>query len=105
MFIKYSGREASWTTYIDPFDISLWITLVFLLSFIITLLSATYFLGPEKRDNPDSFTLSNSVVIVLGSQVFQGSWLDPKSASAKLTFFISFIFGVLLYTSYSAKFI
>ena len=105
MFIKYPGREASWTTYIDPFDVSLWFSVLLLLCFLATLLSSTYYLGPEQHHNPGSFTLSNSIVVVLGSQVFQGSWLDPKHASAKITFLVSFVFGVLLYTSYSAKLI
>ena len=105
MFIKYPGREASWTTYIDPFDGSLWISVFFLMSFIICLLSATYYLGPERKENPDSFTLSNTAIVVLGSQIFQGSWLDPKCISSKMIFFISFLFGVTLYASYSAKLI
>ena len=100
MFIKYPGREASWTTYIDPFDVSLWLSVLVLLCFLITLLSATYYLGPEHHENPYSFTFSNSVVTVLGSQLFQGSWLDPKFASAKITFLVSFVFGLRLYRSY-----
>ena len=105
MFIKYPGREASWTTFTHPFAGSLWASVFGLIFSLTCLLSATYYLGPEKQENPDSFNFSNAVLVVLGSQIFQGSWLDPKCLSSKIIFFISFIFGVILYTSYSAELI
>ena len=101
MFIKYPGREASWMTYINPFNFLLWISLIFFLSLVVLLLSLTYYLGPEK----EPFNLLNSSLIIWGSQIAQGSWLDPKCFSSKIIFFISFTFGVILYTSHSAKLI
>ena len=105
MFIKYPGREASWTTYIEPFDFNLWVSLFFLLLFMIVCLALTYSLGPEKDLNPDSFQFLNSFIVICGSQVGQGSWLDPKSLSSKIVFLTSFLFGVILITSFSAKLI
>ena len=101
MFIKYPGREASWTTYISPFHNSLWISLFIFLPFVVLLLSSTYYFGPEQ----EPFTFQNTCLIIWGSQFAQGSWLDPKCISSKIIFFTSFIFGVVLYTSYSAKLI
>ena len=80
-------------------------SLLALLSLIIILLSATYYLGPEGQDNNDSFSLSNSALIVLGSQLYQGSWIDPKYASSRIILLSSFIFCVLIYASYTAELI
>ena len=102
MFIKSPTREASWTTYVQPFDITLWFALLLLLIFMMLCLSATYMLGPEKYLNPDSFSLINSFILIWGSQIGQGSWLDPKSFASKIIFFISFLLGVCLVASYSA---
>ena len=102
MFIKSPTREASWTTYVQPFDTTLWLSLLLLLVFMMLCLSATYLLGPEKHLNPDSFSLINSFILVWGSQIGQGSWIDPKSFASKIIFFISFLLGVCLVASYSA---
>ena len=69
---------------------------------MVLVLSSTYYLGPEQQHNPGSFTLSNSIVVVVGSQLSQGSWLDPKHASVRLVFLICLVLGVVLLTSYSA---
>ena len=105
MFIKYPGREASWTTYIEPFDFYLWVSLFFLLALMTFCLASTYLFGPERNLNPDSFHFQNSILVICGSQVGQGSWLDPKSLSSKLVFLTSFLFGVIIITSFSAKLI
>ena len=105
MFIKYPGREASWTTFIDPFDISLWGSLLATLCLLYFLLSVSYYFGPEKKNNPQTFTLVNNGLIVFASQLCQGCSIDPKSASTKLVFLLCYIFGILLYTGYTAKLI
>ena len=71
MFIKSPTREASWTTYVQPFDITLWFALLLLLIFMMLCLSATYMFGPEKYLNPDSFSLINSFILIWGSQIGQ----------------------------------
>ena len=105
MFLKYPGIEANWATYVNPFHSTLWISLLSLLSLITMLLSATYYIGPERQDNRESFSISNSALIVLGSQICQGSWIDPKYASSRIIVLVSFSFGILLYTSYTAELI
>ena len=105
MFIKYPGREASWTTYVQSFDVSLWVALIFLLVLMVFCLSSTYLIGPEMKRNPNSFDFWTTMIIIFGSQVCQGSSLDPKSLLSKIVFFISFLFGLIIYTSFSAKLI
>ena len=105
MFIKYPGRGTSWTTFIEPFDLYLWLSVICLILLIIMCLFATYCVGVEQKINPGSFVLMNSFVTIWGSQIAQGSHLQPKSISTKLVFCTSFLLGVILLASYSAKLI
>ena len=105
MFIKYPGREPSWTTFIEPFHFSLWFSLFGLIMIIQFALLATYYLGVEKILNPNSFTIKNALFTVWGSCMYQGSAFDPKSLASKIVFWINFTFGVVLVTSYSAQLI
>ena len=73
IFIKNRNKAESWTTYVDPFEFSVWIAFVAMLSLVIILLSFTYHFGPEKYLNPNSFTIQNTWLIILGSQLIQGS--------------------------------
>ena len=105
MFIKYPGREPSWTTFIEPFHFSLWISLfgaIFILQFALLI---TYYVGVEKSLNPESFTMRNALFTVWGSVILQGSIFDPKSFASKIIFWMNFMFGVILVTSYSAQLI
>ena len=45
------------------------------------------------------------MLIIWGSWMSQGSWLDPKSFPSRIIFFISFLCGITIYTAYSAKLI
>ena len=105
MFIQYPGREVSWTTYVDSFDVHLWVALFLLLVLMVFCLSFTYLVGPKRQLNPNSFDFWISTMVIWAAQVGQGSWLDPKSLSSKIVFLISFLFGVVLVTSFSAKLI
>ena len=69
------------------------------------MLTLAYQLGQEKRMNPGSFLLKNSFLIVWGSWLAQGSWLEPKTISTKLIILLSFLVGITIYTAYSAKLI
>ena len=53
MFIRSPKREASWTTYIQPFHSTLWLALFILGVIIAFCLSATYVFGLEKKLNPN----------------------------------------------------
>ena len=103
MLIKNPKHVVSWTTYVKPFNIYLWICTLVLLFLIVTALAMTYIIGPEKDLNPGSFNLPNSFTIVIGSQAGQGSWLDPKTLSTRIVFLTSFLFAVILITSFSAN--
>ena len=105
MFIKYPGREPSWTTFIEPFHFSLWFSLFGLIIILQLTLLSTYYLGVEKTLNPDSFTIKNALFTVWGSCIYQGSTFDPKSLASKIVFWINFVFGVVVVTSYSAQLI
>ena len=104
-FVQFPGLEVSWFTFLEPFSTTLWIALSFLLLTFSTLLTFAYFLGREKRQSPGSFTPLNSWLMIWGSWMAQGSWLEPKSIPIRIIFFLSFIVGITIYTAYSAKLI
>ena len=103
IFIKDPNKVISWTTYIKPFDVYVWICIFILLLLMVICLYITYIFGPERNLNPSSFEFQNSFTIIFGSLVGQGSWLDPKSMSTKIVLLTSFLFAVILITSFSAK--
>ena len=105
MFIKYPGRGISWTTFIEPFDIYLWVMILCFIILLTLSLLSTYVLGVEKKINTDNFSLTNSFITIWGSQIAQGSHLQPKTASTRIVFCTSFVLGVILLASYSAKLI
>ena len=104
-YIKFPGPEISWLTFILPFSENLWLGLLVLFFTLAALLAASYKLGPEKNLNPKSFLPGSTMVVVWGSWMSQGSWLDPKSIGSRIIFLASFFCGVLIYTAYSAKLI
>ena len=105
MLIKYPARVSSWTTYLDPFDTYLWVSLFMLLFLMASSLFFTYLFGQEQKLNPESFNMMNLILIIHGSQVSQGSWIDPKSISSQIVILSSFLFGVILVTNFPAKLI
>ena len=103
MFIKYPERESSWTTFIEPFDLYLWLSLLGLLFLLSFTLSVTYHLGPEKKYNSESFTFSFNFFVALTAQMGQGSSIEPKSFSTRMVFISIFFLSVIVITSYSSK--
>ena len=103
IIIKDPNKVISWTTYIQPFDVHVLICIFILLLLIVICLNMTYIFGPERNLNPGSFVFQNSFIVIIGSLVGQGSWLDPKSMSTKIVLLTSFLFAVILITSFSAK--
>ena len=103
MFIKYPQRANSWTTFIEPFDLYLWVSLLGLLFLLTFALSVTYHLGPEKKYNPGSFTFSFNFFMALTAQMGQGSSIEPKSFSTRMVFITIFFLSVIVITSYSSK--
>ena len=104
-YIKFPGQEINWLTFLLPFSDSLWLGLLGLFFTLAAFLAAFYKLGPEKKLNPNSFVPGSTLVVVWGSWIAQGSWLDPKSIASRIVFLVSFFCGVLIYTAYSAKLI
>ena len=104
-FIKFPGLEINWFTFLEPFSASLWMAFLFLLLTISTLITLAYLLGQEKRISPGSFSPLNSWLVIWGSWMAQGSWLEPKSIPTRIIFLLSFLFGITIYTAYSAKLI
>jgi hypothetical protein len=102
MYIKTPEREASWSTFLHPFHKNVWGALLLLILSIIGSFYASYYIGIEKRWNTDSFTLSETPLVVLGSLIGQGSFLEPKSLSSKIVFMVSFLLGVLTISSFNA---
>ena len=45
-YVNFPRREASWTTFIDPFHGYVWISLLFLLLAVTLSFYASYYLGP-----------------------------------------------------------
>ena len=102
IFIKFPKRKASWTTFLDPFHIQVWLAWILLLIVIILSFFASYHLGPERIINRDFFTFSQAPFIVLCSSLGQGSSLEPKSMSSKIIFILSFFLGVMVLASLNA---
>ena len=102
IFIKYPEREDNWTPFMEPFHPFVWFCLFLVLLTLITSLVASYTFGTEKSINHGSFTLSNTPIIVWGSFLSQGSYLDPKSCASKTIFLISLLVGVLAVASFNA---
>ena len=102
LYVKFPSREASWTTFLDPFHIHVWVSLVFLLFILIVSFYASYYLGPEKFLNRNSFTFSQTPFVVWCSMIAQGTSLDPKSTSAKIIFLLCFLLGLLVISSFNA---
>ena len=92
-------------TFLQPFTLELWLSLAGLFLTISAFLMASYFLGTEQFFRPSSFLPGPSLLIIWGSWMSQGSWLDPKSFPSRMIFFISFLCGITIYTAYSAKLI
>ena len=105
MFIKYPERESSCTTYIQPFDPTLWLAPFILLLLLASVLSVTYHLGQEKIVNKGSFTFSNSLLTVFGAQMGIGSSTEPKTLTTKAVFLLVFLLSIFVLTCYSAKMI
>ena len=92
-------------TFLQPFTPELWLSLAGLFLAISAFLMASYFFGTEQFIRPSSFLPGPSMLIIWGSWMSQGSWLDPKSFPSRIIFFISFLCGITIYTAYSAKLI
>ena len=72
---------------------------------LASLLTVSFLFGDEKYQNPESFSPGSSVLIIWGSWLVQGSSLDPKSIPSRSILLLSFFFGLIIYTAYSAKLI
>ena len=59
--------------------------------------------GPEKRINEDSFNLSNAPLAVCGTLIGQGSFLDPKSISARIIILLGLLLGIITVFSFSGS--
>ena len=101
-YVKFPRREASWTTFIDPFHGYVWISLLFLLLAVTLSFYASYYLGPEKVINKHSFTFSHAPFVVWCSMIAQGTSLEPKSTSTKIIFLLCFLLGLMVVSSFNA---
>ena len=102
VFIKRPKREASWTTFLEPFNTQVWITWLFLLFTIVVAFCCTFKLGPENCFTQGELNSYQAPLIVLSSSLAQGSFLEPKSTSAKILFIFSFFLGVIILISFNA---
>ena len=103
IFIKYPQREASWTTFIGTFHPHVWLSLFILVVLLVICLYISHVFGPEKRMNEDSFNLSNAPIVVCGTLIGQGSFLDPKSISARIIILIGLLLGIITLFSFSGS--
>ena len=88
-------------TFVQPFSFNLWIALGGFLLVVSSLLTVSFLFGPEKFKN----TPGSSAITIWGSWLVQGSSLDPKSIPSRIILLVSFLFGLTIYTAYSAKLI
>ena len=103
IFIKYPQREASWTTFIETFHTHVWLCLFLLVLLLMMCLYISHIFGPEKMINEESFTLSNTPIAVCGTLIGQGSFLEPKSISARIIILIGLLLGIITLFSFSGS--
>ena len=102
LFVKFPKRDASWTTFLDPFTPVVWSALFLLFVTLSFALSITYKFGQEHSINQDSFTFWNAPLVVWSSFVAQGSPVEPKTTSTKIVFLIAFLLGLINLSSFNA---
>lgn len=91
-----------------PFEKIVWIT-CFMLTVISTLILHVIFnwesknleTVPEKRTNKPNFF--DVIIIQAGGICQQGSEIEPLSLAGRITYFITFLVFMFLYTAYSAN--
>ena len=99
-FIKFPEQETNWLSFLMPFSDHLWISLVIMFVAVSSFFLVLKFFGQEK-----DFTLGNLLLLVWGSWLCQGTWINPKAISSRIAILASFAFGIFIYTAYNAKLI
>ena len=74
IFVKYPKKEASWTTYLNPFSLKVWLSI----AGTIALLQAAAFLTvcittKKHSEDKEGMKFGESLIIIWGSMTQQGT--------------------------------
>ena len=58
---------------------------------------------PEKKGDEESFTISNTSLVVLGTLIGQGSFIIPKTIPAKIIILTGLFLGIITLSSFSGS--
>ena len=73
IFIKYPKKEASWTTYIEPLSIHLWLAIAGMICLIQAAAYLTVYIAARKKSGDESLRFGENLVIIWGSITQQGA--------------------------------
>ena len=102
-FVKYPERDARWTTFLETFHIEVWLCLAMLVLLLMACLYISHVFRPEKKDEEESFTISNTSLVVCGTLIGQGSFIDPKPISARIIIMTGLFLGIITLFSFSGS--
>ena len=77
-FIKYPEREAGWTTFLETFNLDVWLSLVLLALLMMVCLYVTHLVRPRRMIKEESFNCSNTPLVVCETVLGQGPDGEPK---------------------------
>ena len=102
-FVKYPEREARWTTFLETFHFEVWLSLAMLVILLMVCLYISHVFRPEKEVDEESFTISNTSLVVCGTLIGQGSFIDPKTISARIIIMTGLFLGIITLFSFSGS--
>ncbi|CAB3367951.1 Hypothetical predicted protein [Cloeon dipterum] len=94
--------------FLQPFELFLWRMTLAVLTVAVALLTISYSLGRYfEYENPhwSLFNLKESLLVIYGSLFAQGHDYVPNSLASRMIIWLSYIFGVVIVTSYGAALI
>ncbi|XP_044733247.1 ionotropic receptor 75a-like [Chrysoperla carnea] len=90
--------------FVLPFDLKVWISSLALCFLIgVFIFFQLWLQNRISTLQPNVSKLTDIVTFISGAMCQQGSTLNPHSLSLRITFFLVFMAGVFLFTSYSAN--
>ncbi|XP_033606627.1 uncharacterized protein LOC111862722 isoform X2 [Cryptotermes secundus] len=98
-----------WQSFVRPFDLGVWTLTGCVLVTGSVMLAYSYRRsrenGADHEVEPVLHRIQDAFLVTYGAMLQQGSEWTPKSCAARLVLWLSLVFGMLLYTAYSATLI
>ena len=98
LYYKVDKSAFDWATYVSPFTLEIWLSLLLLMSVCAISLCLT-----NTLEEDHCFDLGLSSLTVAQALMGQGSTQEPKNLSKRIIFLTVFIVGLVTCTAYSAS--